>query len=106
MDGCEAYILDRMGDCVSEIKIDSKNEIIEDFKKIGNLIKDCSKYYLQKFEPSKTLDESFMNEKSYNDEELASIVALLNVEELNGRYLISNIVMHRMISSCGFKIIF
>lgn len=46
---------------------------IEDFDKIGVMIDGAQTYYLQKFVPSKTLDTSFMNEKSYSDEEFVEI---------------------------------
>lgn len=49
----------------------------DDFKKIGELIKGAKNYYLQKFIPSKTLDENFLNEKTYSDgdfEELKKIM--------------------------------
>lgn len=49
-----------------------------DFEKIGALINDTSKgtpkYYLQRFLPTKTLDESFLNEETYSDEEFALII--------------------------------
>lgn len=38
----------------------------EDFEKIGKLIKGAKKYYLQQFYPTKTLDESFMEEPFYD----------------------------------------
>lgn len=41
----------------------------EDFHGIGELIKGAKRYFLQKFIPSKTLDESFMKETTYSDEE-------------------------------------
>ena len=50
----------------------------EDFEKIGELIKGARKYFLQKFVPSKTLDESFMNYSTYSDEEFAKIKEILS----------------------------
>ncbi len=50
----------------------------DDFAKIGELIKGAKKYYLQKFVPSKTLDEKLMNEKTYSDLEFVNIKILLN----------------------------
>ena len=50
----------------------------DDFAKIGELIKGAKKYYLQKFVPSKTLDEKLMNEKTYSDIEFENIKILLN----------------------------
>ena len=49
----------------------------DDFEKIGDLIKGAKKYYLQKFEPSKTLDESFMNCTTYSNLEFETIVGIL-----------------------------
>lgn len=48
-----------------------------DFEKIGDLINGAKQYYLQKFEPSKTLDSSFNNAKTYTDEEFSYIIAKL-----------------------------
>jgi len=45
----------------------------EDFMEIRELIKGAKKYYLQKFIPSKTLDESFLNETTYSDEEFEEL---------------------------------
>ena len=42
----------------------------DDFYKIGQLIKNARLYVLQKFVPSKTLDDTFLNMKSCTDEEL------------------------------------
>lgn len=50
----------------------------DDFAKIGELINGAKKYYLQKFVPSKTLDEKLMNEKTYSDLEFENIKILLN----------------------------
>lgn len=47
---------------------------LEDFKEIGELINDCSKYYLQRFLPTKTLDELYLNKKTYSDEEFEPIL--------------------------------
>lgn len=51
----------------------SSQLLFEDFNSIGNLICGAKKYYLQKFIPSKILDESLMNEKTYSDDELQKI---------------------------------
>lgn len=53
---------------------------IDDFKIIAQEIKGAKKYFLQKFEPSKTLDKNFMQEKSYNDDELKPFIELLKKE--------------------------
>ena len=50
-----------------------------DFEKIGELVKGAKKYYLQKFVASKTLDENFMNEKTYSNKEFEKILSLLNL---------------------------
>lgn len=47
----------------------------DDFRKIGELISGAKRYYLQKFQASKTLDESFMNAQTYSDEEFSEIAA-------------------------------
>lgn len=51
----------------------------DDFAKIGELINGAKKYYLQKFVASKTLDENFMNEKTYSNKEFEKILSLLNL---------------------------
>jgi len=51
---------------------------IDDFEKIGKMIKGANKYYLQKFVPTKTLNESFMTQATYSDEEFAEIIEGLN----------------------------
>ncbi len=45
----------------------------EDFDKIGQLINGAEKYFLQKFEASKILDEKLKDEKTYTNEEFAVI---------------------------------
>jgi len=42
----------------------------EDFRTIGRLAQNCKLYALQRFVPSKTLDEEFQNRQTYSDEEL------------------------------------
>ncbi|MBQ8168153.1 anaerobic ribonucleoside-triphosphate reductase activating protein [bacterium] len=49
----------------------------DDFEKIGDLIQGASKYYLQKFVPTKTLNPEFMSNSTYNDEDFKRIVELL-----------------------------
>ncbi len=60
---------------------------VEDLEQIGELIKGAKKYYLQKFLPTKTLDENLMSETSYNDEEFSNICNTLknNVEFVDFR---------------------
>ncbi len=53
----------------------------DDFDKIGQLINGAKRYYLQKFVPSKILDNSLIMETSYSDEELSEILLIL------GKYL-------------------
>jgi len=50
---------------------------ISDFEEISKLIKGADKYFLQKFEPSKTLDESFMTKTTYSIEEFEEIREIL-----------------------------
>lgn len=54
---------------------------INDFEKIGQMIKGAKKYFLQKFIPSKTLDESFMNATTYRNEEF------IVIEEIMKKYV-------------------
>jgi len=49
-----------------------------DFEEIGNIIKGAKKYYLQKFIPSKILDESLMKEKTYSNEEFEKVKRILS----------------------------
>ena len=44
-----------------------------DFDKIGNLLEGSEQYYLQKFVPTKILDETLSDEKNYSDEEFEEI---------------------------------
>lgn len=48
-----------------------------DFEEIGQLIKGAKRYYLQKFVPSKTLDEKMMSETTYSTEEFEKIKEIL-----------------------------
>ena len=48
-----------------------------DFEEIGKLIKGAKKYYLQKFIPSKILDKTLLEEKTYTDKEFAEIKNIL-----------------------------
>ncbi len=50
---------------------------LEDFEKIGGMLSGAEKYYLQKFIPTKTLDENFMTQATYSDEEFADIILLI-----------------------------
>lgn len=49
----------------------------EDFEKIGKLINGAKRYYLQKFIPSKILDNSLHNEKSYSEDEFKEICKIM-----------------------------
>lgn len=46
----------------------------EDFEKIAQMIEGCEKYYLQKFVPTKTLDQSFLDKNTYSDKNFAMIM--------------------------------
>lgn len=46
----------------------------QDFEEIAEMIKGAKKYYLQKFVPTKTLDEAFLQEKTYSEEEFDLII--------------------------------
>ncbi len=68
----------------SNIKYEFRTTVVKqqlsraDFEKIGALIKDAPKYYLQRFLPTKTLDESFMIHETYSDEAFIPIIEILN----------------------------
>lgn len=47
---------------------------IDDFEKIGELIKGAPKYYLQRFLPTKTLNRFYINQTTYSDEEFIPII--------------------------------
>ena len=49
----------------------------EDFEKIGQLIKGAKKYFLQKFEPTKTLDPKFIECSTYTNLEFETITGIL-----------------------------
>lgn len=46
----------------------------EDFEKIAQMIKGCEKYYLQRFVPTKTLDQTFLDKNTYSDKNFAMII--------------------------------
>lgn len=48
-----------------------------DFDKIGEMLKGAKKYYLQKFVPTKTLDENYQEQKTYSEVEFKSMVETL-----------------------------
>ena len=50
---------------------------INDFEEIGELIKGAKKYYLQKFIPSKLVDEEFKKEETYTDTEFKIIKEIM-----------------------------
>lgn len=56
----------------------------DDFEQIGQLIKGAKKYYLQKFIPSKILDEKLKNETTYTNDEFKEIIKILqkNIENV------------------------
>ena len=49
----------------------------EDIISIAEMIKGAKIYYLQRFIPSKTLDSSFLNKKTYNDEDLLQLAKVI-----------------------------
>ncbi len=49
----------------------------DDFEKIGQLIKGAKRYFLQKFEPTKTLDPKFVTATTYSDLEFEVIKGIL-----------------------------
>lgn len=49
----------------------------DDILKIGDLINGAKCYYLQKFVPTKILDNKLINETTYSDEELSYMAAKL-----------------------------
>ncbi len=49
----------------------------EDLQKIGNEIRDARLYILQRFVPSKTLDERFLRETTYSDKDFKAIKKML-----------------------------
>ncbi len=51
--------------------------LIEDFEKIGEILKGAKKYYLQKFIPSKLINQDFFKESTYNDEEFETIKKMM-----------------------------
>jgi len=50
----------------------------EDLEQIGKEIKGAEKYFLQKFIPSKAVDEKMLNETTYTDEEFKELEKQLN----------------------------
>lgn len=50
----------------------------EDFHKIGKSIKGAKKYFLQKFIPTKTIDKSFLTEKTYSDTEFEELKKIMD----------------------------
>ena len=49
----------------------------KDFYEIGRLAENCKLYALQRFVPSKTLDEEFLRKETYSDEELDDFKAIM-----------------------------
>ncbi|HOK56275.1 MAG TPA: anaerobic ribonucleoside-triphosphate reductase activating protein [bacterium] len=54
-----------------------KQICIDDFEKIGKIIEGCKKYFLQKFIPSKLVEEDFIKEKTYTDDEFENIKTIM-----------------------------
>lgn len=67
----------------SEIEHEYRTTVVKsilkptDFEQIGKMIEGAGKYYLQRFVPTKTLNESFLNQETYSDEEFAPIIETL-----------------------------
>lgn len=59
---------------------------VDDFIKIGKIIHGAKRYYLQKFVPSKILDQGLMGEATYSDEEFKYICGLLRNDIYNVSY--------------------
>jgi len=53
---------------------------VSDFSEMAALIGSEDKWYLQPFNPKKTLDPSYVEESSYSSEELQSIINSLGRE--------------------------
>lgn len=51
----------------------------EDFESIGHLLNGSKKYILQKFVPSKILDEELLNHKTYSNEQFQKIINMLSL---------------------------
>lgn len=51
---------------------------LKDFEDIGKIISVAPKYYLQRFVPTKTLDDSFLDQKTYSDKEFSQIIKVLH----------------------------
>ena len=52
----------------------------EDVRKIIKSLGKAKKYYLQKFVPTKTLDESFLSETTFSDEKLMQFLRTFDNE--------------------------
>ena len=53
---------------------------LDDFEKIGELLATAKRYYLQKFIPSKVLNEEFKNAQTYTDDEFEKIINILSLK--------------------------
>lgn len=51
---------------------------VSDFYKIAEVVKGAKRYYLQKFLQTKTLNDSYMSEHTYKDEEFEGISEIFN----------------------------
>ena len=49
----------------------------DDFQQIGKLLNGAKRYYLQKFVPSKVLDETFCAKTSYSDTQFETFMIML-----------------------------
>lgn len=50
---------------------------MDDFEKIGEIVKGAKKYYLQRFIPSKLVNPEFMKEKTYDENEFEEIKKIM-----------------------------
>ncbi len=57
----------------------SSQLLIKDFEEIGKLISGADKYFIQKFVPSKILDNNLLSDKGYTESEIKCIMNILNL---------------------------
>lgn len=57
----------------------SSQLLIKDFEEIGKLISGADKYFIQKFVPSKILDDNLLADKGYTDSEIKCIMNILKL---------------------------
>ncbi len=57
----------------------SSQLLIKDFEEIGKLISGADKYFIQKFVPSKILDNNLLSDKGYTESEIKCIMNILKL---------------------------